>query len=226
MPSISIIIPVLNEEATIGAVLAHLKELEDNCEVIVVDGGSDDATVDIAREHATVLTSQRGRAQQMNHGASVATGEIFLFLHADTLLPRRALSLIAEAMSQPSVVGGRFRVHLDGSRRVFRIVEGAINLRDRLFRGFTGDQAIFVRASVFRKLGGYRQVPLMEDLDLATRLCREGPVVRLSQAVTTSARRWEKDGVLRTVLRMWVLRYLYVLGVSPSVLKRFYSETR
>lgn len=223
---ISVIIPVLNESSTIGATLENLVRLGGSPEIIVVDGGSTDGTPALAQRHAKVVSSQRGRAIQMNHGASLAKGNILLFLHADTRLPEGALTALKEAMTDPRVVGGRFKIRLDSPRPIFRIIESSINLRDRLFRGFTGDQAIFVRASVFRELGGYRPLPLMEDLDLGTRLCRRGHVVRLPLAVTTSARRWERRGVIRTVVLMWLLRASYLLGVSPHTISRFYPPTR
>lgn len=223
---ISVIIPVLNEAATIGATLEHLLHRSERPEIIVVDGGSTDETVASAERYAKVLPAPQGRAVQMNHGASLAKGDILLFLHADTRLPAGALSALEEAMTDPRVVGGRFKVRLDSPRPIFRVIESSINLRDRLFRGFTGDQAIFVRASVFRQLGGYRPLPLMEDLDLGTRLCRCGHVVLLPLAVTTSARRWERRGVISTVVLMWLLRASYLLGVSPHTISRFYPPTR
>lgn len=223
---ISVIIPVLNESSTIGATLENLVRLGGSPEIIVVDGGSTDGTPALAQRHAKVLKSQRGRAIQMNQGAALARGDIFLFLHADTVLPAGAFSAIEEAMADPQVLGGRFKVRLDSPRRIYRLIEFSINLRDRLFRGFTGDHAIFVRAPLFREMGGYRPLPLMEDLDLGTRLCRRGRVVRLPLAVTTSARRWERRGVIRTVLLMWLLRAAYVLGVSPHTLSRLYPPAR
>jgi len=223
---VSIIIPVLNESSSIVSTLEGLYHLKGRYEVIVVDGGSEDDTVALASRHARVVQSPRGRAVQMNHGAKEAGGEVLLFLHADTHLPSDALFCIEEALSDPGVIGGRFRVRLDLPGLAYRIVEASINMRDRLMGGFTGDQGIFIRATVFRGMGGYREIPLMEDLDLGRRMARMGKVVRLPLAVTTSARRWQKDGIVRTVLRMWLLRYSYFLGVSPETLSRFYANTR
>jgi len=223
---ISIIIPILNEEKAIGTLLEHLKTQEGEFEVIVVDGGSEDRSVEIARQFAPVICAPPGRASQMNAGAQMARGDILLFLHADTYLPPQALQTIAHVLSDPHVVGGRFKVRLDNPRLIYRIIAGGINSRDRLTKGFTGDQAIFIRKSTFEELGGYQNFPLMEDLDLARRMRRWGKVVQLPLAVTSSARRWEQNGVWRTIFLMWMLRALYLLGVSPGILKRFYDEAR
>lgn len=195
-------------------------------EVIVVDGGGGDGTAAIAERYATVLHGRRGRACQMNLGASEARGDILLFLHADTLLPAGAIHAVEKALERPGVVGGRFKVVLDDRRWPYRMIGWFINSRDRLFSGFTGDQAIFVRAEVFRALGGYGDMPLMEDLDFGKRMVRAGKVVRLPLKVTTSARRWQKNGVLKTILLMWLLRLLFVLRCPPSRLKRLYGDAR
>ncbi|MBI2862988.1 MAG: TIGR04283 family arsenosugar biosynthesis glycosyltransferase [Chloroflexi bacterium] len=223
---VSIIVPVLNEVARIEMALQRLIGLEGDFEILVVDGGSADDTVGKARPYATVLIGERGRAKQMNLGASRARGDVLLFVHADTSLPPDALHRVETALSDPAVVGGRFMVRLDSPRLVFRVVEAGINLRDRLVGGFTGDQAIFIRARTFRQLGGYSAIPLMEDLDLGARMRRLGRTARLPVAATTSARRWEKNGICRTILVMWCLRYSYLLGVSPTFLTRFYGHTR
>ncbi len=208
----SVIIPVLNEATAIAATLEHVLALEGDYEIIVVDGGSTDETVAIASRYARVLSSQRGRAWQMNLGAEEAKGDVLIFLHADTLLPREATPAIHCALADPSVVGGRFKVRLNHPGWMYRVIGFSINLRDRLFAGFTGDQAIFVRADVFHALGGYRELPLMEDLDFGRRMARSGKVARIPFYVITSARRWQKNGVLRTILLMWLLRLLFVLG--------------
>ena len=223
---ISVIIPVLNEASNIGLALERVMSLPGDKEVIVVDGGSSDGTVEIARKYARVISSPRGRASQMNAGVAAAGGDVFLFLHADTILPPNATSAIEHSLSNSSVVGGRFRVRLDNPSWRYRMVGWSINARDRFIRGFTGDQAIFVRREVFNGIGGYHPLALMEDLEFGRRLCRHGKVARLSLYVTTSARRWENGGVLRTVFLMWTLRLLYFMRCPPSLLQRWYNDAR
>jgi rSAM/selenodomain-associated transferase 2 len=200
--------------------------LEGQFEVVVVDGGSTDRSVELAEKYARVVRSDRGRAKQMNEGAEQSKGEILLFLHADTYLPAQAILAVDDAMSDRSVVGGRFKVRLDNPAFPYRVIESGINGRDRLFHGFTGDQAIFVRRKVFEEMGGFQTIPLMEDLDFARRLRRRGKTVRIPLYVTSSSRRWESEGVVKTIILMWLLRIAYLIGGSPSVLKRFYPEVR
>ncbi|HEX9879365.1 MAG TPA: TIGR04283 family arsenosugar biosynthesis glycosyltransferase [Candidatus Binatia bacterium] len=224
--TISVIIPALNEEGQIEITLRSLEEL-DVGEVIVVDGGSRDRTRDTAMgAGANFLVSPPGRARQMNRGAGVARGDVLVFLHADTRLPLSAAANIRSALQDPQCVGGRFDVRLDGERWAFKMIEFMINLRSRLSRVATGDQAIFVRRRVFERMGGFPDVPLMEDLAFSKRLKKEGRVACLRTRVSTSSRRWERDGVWRTVFKMWLLRALFVAGVSPNFLKRFYKNVR
>ena len=223
---ISVIIPTLNEAATIGETLRRVRS-SGSCEVIVVDGGSDDGTPELARPQADlVLSAGRGRATQMNVGARAASGQVLLFLHADTVLPPDFPALLENALRNPRVVGGRFDVRLDAEGRLFRIIETLMNLRSRVSRIATGDQAIFVRSRTFLELGGYREAELMEDLELSYRLKRQGELACLRERVVTSARRWQRDGIVRTIGLMWLLRFLYFIGVSPSYLKTFYADTR
>lgn len=221
---ISVIVPVLNEEERLPTLLEHLARVGAH-EVIFSDGGSTDKSLELAMK-STVISAPRGRARQMNAGAAIASGNVFLFLHADTTLPDKALEMIESAVSNPSVVGGRFKVRLDDSKIAYRIIGRMINLRDGLTGGFTGDQAIFIRRDVFENMGGYSDIPLMEDLDLARRMKRTGRVVRIRAKVTTSARRWSKDGLVKTITLMWYLRALYLLGVPPAKLKEQYKDTR
>jgi rSAM/selenodomain-associated transferase 2 len=223
---ISVIIPVLNEETTIAATLRSLAPLKPD-EIIVVDGGSGDRTREIAaRFGVKVLSGARGRARQMNSGAAHATGAALLFLHADTRLPQSAFADIAAALADPRCVGGRFDVELEGRHWMLKIIGALINWRSRATQVGTGDQAIFVRREVFERMGGYPDIPLMEDLALCRALKRLGTVACLRNRVITSARRWENDGVWWTIARMWTLKLLYLAGMSPARLKRFYADTR
>jgi len=192
--------------------------------MVLVDGGSTDATAAIAARSPRVrlLPSPRGRARQMNAGARAARGDVLLFLHADTLLPDGGLAAVEAAIRDPGVAGGRFDVRFDNPRRVFRMIAWFMNLRSRWTGISTGDQAIFVRREVFETLGGYSDMPLMEDVELCRRLKRRGRLAALRQTVTTSARKWEREGAARTILLMWVLRFLYMAGVSPARLHRWY----
>ncbi len=223
---LSIIIPVLNEERTIAATLADLDRVE-AAEVIVVDGGSTDRTAESVRAtSARLVVSPRGRAMQMNAGARQAAGDVLLFLHADTKLPAGASRDIRECMADPRRVGGRFDIRLDSTRPLLRLVGRMISLRSRLTRVATGDQAIFVRRAVFERLGGFPEIPLMEDVAFSRALKKEGSIACLRARVTSSARRWEQHGPVRTILLMWVLKLLYLAGVPPTRLKRLYGEAR
>jgi len=223
---ISVIMPMLNEEKAIGPTLSVLTALKPH-EIIVVDGGSGDRTRAIgAQAGAKVLLSGAGRARQMNRGVLEATGDVLLFLHADTRLPASALRDIAAALSDPGYVGGRFDVKLDSERWLLKVVGFMISLRSRVSKVGTGDQAIFVRREIFEELGGFPDIPLMEDIAFCRKLKQLGEVACLKSKVVTSARRWEAEGVWRTILRMWILKILYFAGVSPARLKQYYADTR
>lgn len=223
---LSIIIPVLNEERTIAAALADLDRAEAG-EVIVVDGGSTDRTAAIVRAtSARLVASPRGRAAQMNAGAREAAGDVLLFLHADTKLPAGASRDIRECMADTRCVGGRFDIRLDSPRPLLRLVGRMISLRSRLTRVATGDQAIFARRAVFERLGGFPEIPLMEDVAFSRALKKAGRIACLRARVTSSARRWEKHGAVRTILLMWALKLLYLAGVPPARLKRLYGDAR
>ena len=162
----------------------------------------------------------------MNHGARRATGDVLLFLHADTRLPDSSLDDIRVALRNPQCIGGRFDVQLDGVHWMLGVIGAIISLRSRMSRVATGDQGIFVRRGVFAELGGYPDIPLMEDVAFSRALKRRGAVACLRSRVITSARRWEKEGIWRTILRMWLLKLLYLVGVSPVRLKRYYGDAR
>ena len=227
---ISIIIPVFNEAKTLPEFLSRLDVLVTDGEVIIVDGQSLDETMALASKHtrADVIVTQsgRGRARQMNSGAALAHGDILLFLHADTILPLGALADIEKALVDPDVIGGRFRVELDNKRMPYRLIGAMINIRDAMFGGFTGDQAIFVRKKDFMALGGFNEIEICEDLDLAARMQKAGKVVQLPAKVITSARRWEKDGWVRTIILMWIIRIMFYLRISPKSISQLYADTR
>jgi rSAM/selenodomain-associated transferase 2 len=224
---LSVIVPMLNEAAAIANTLGALRRGAPDAEIVVVDGGSVDASVAIARPLCDMLiVAPRGRARQMNAGARAAHGDALAFVHADTIVPTTFAADIAAALSDPAVAGGRFDVELDASTLPFRIIGAMISLRSRISRTGTGDQALFARRDVFDRLGGFPDLELCEDLEFSRRLKRAGRVACLRTRVTTSARRWTRDGVVRTVVRMWLIRAMYLMGVPPARLKRIYADTR
>jgi rSAM/selenodomain-associated transferase 2 len=223
---ISIIIPALNEAPNLGATIAACRSALVS-EVIVVDGGSTDDSAAIARRYADrVIDGERGRAVQMNAGAAVASGDVLLFLHGDTLLPPGFARAIRDALADETVIGGRFDLALEPSSPLLWLTATLINLRSRLSGIATGDQALFVRRRAFDELGGYEPIPLMEDLALSIAMKRRGGIARLRQRVVTSSRRWRRNGVVRTILLMWSLRFLYFCGVSPDRLHKLYADAR
>ena len=233
---ISVIIPTLNEERTIIATLAHTATLGFD-ELIVIDGGSTDDTPALVESYRLStqssalspvqwVTALPGRARQMNEGAKASRGEILLFLHADTQLPRDAKTLIDTTLADRRMVGGRFDVQFDRPSMWGTIISRMMNWRSRLSGLATGDQALFVRRPIFEQMGGFADMPLMEDIDFSRRLKRKGATAALTATVTTSFRRWEQQGPLRTILLMWSLRFLYWIGVSPHTLSRWYGAVR
>lgn len=224
MSRISVVIPTLDERGGIGATLAALQPLRrDGHEIVVVDGGSADGTLEAVGGLADqAIRSPRGRANQQNAGAAAAHGDIFLFLHADTRLPHGADALVLDALSRSGRGWGRFDVRLSGRHPLLRIVERMISWRSRLTGIATGDQAIFVRRESFTRVGGFPTLPLMEDVALSRALKGLGPPVCLRACVTTSSRRWETHGLVRTILLMWRLRLAYYLGADPHRLAERY----
>lgn len=223
---LSIIIPVLNEAGRIAVALIALQPLrERGVEVLVVDGGSTDGTAEMARRGADhVVHAPRGRASQQNAGAQAALGDTLLFVHSDTQLPSDADGLIADALNDRAALWGRFDVRFESDETVLRVVAEMMNARSRLTGVATGDQCIFVRRGAFEAIGGFPDVPLMEDIAISKLLRHRSKPVCLRSKVTTSARRWQKKGVWRTILLMWWLRFAYALGVSPARLARWYGQ--
>lgn len=222
--SLSVIVPMLNEQGSLPELLAHLSALQAEhaaIEIVLVDGGSEDASVSMAEAAGfRVMHSPRGRARQMNTGAHASQGKHLLFLHADTRLPPQALKQLQQALERGS--WGRFDVSISGSARMLRVVGFMINLRSRLSGIATGDQAMFVRRDRFEQVGCFPDQPLMEDIELSKRLRRYEHPQCLRARVTTSGRRWMEYGVWRTIFLMWRLRWAYWRGVPAEQLAKLY----
>jgi rSAM/selenodomain-associated transferase 2 len=225
MSKLSIIMPVLDEGEAIAAALDALADLRAlGTEVIVVDGGSRDATLQRARLHADrVISAPRGRALQMNAGAAKATGDVLLFLHADTRLPAAAGHIVLDGLERSGRAWGRFDVRIEGRNPLLRVVGFFMNLRSRLTGIATGDQAIFVKREAFQAAGCFAEIKLMEDIALCKRLKRVSRPLCLSERVVTAGRRWEQNGVWPTIKLMWRLRLAYFFGADPTDLARRYG---
>jgi rSAM/selenodomain-associated transferase 2 len=221
---LSVIVPALNEEDRIGGLLEEIGK-RSSCEVVVADGGSSDRTAGLAAERgARVVAAPTGRAAQMNAGAGEATGGILLFLHADTRLPEGFQGMIEKSLDDPAVAGGGFRFALDGEEPFLRLVERGANFRAGKLGIMFGDQGIFVRTALFRKVGGFPDQPIMEDYELVRRARRLGRMVILPAAAVTSARRWSKKGLLRTTLVNMAATWAYRAGLSPERLRVWYDR--
>ena len=246
---ISIIIPVLHEEETISHCIDHifsafnshttvtsddaslspeLIQPSVSIEVIVVDGDQDGSTINIIkRSGVKTLISDPGRGTQMNAGLDASTGDIFLFAHVDTILPRDPIQLILSTLNDPNIDGGAFSLGIDSRRKSLRFIAAMTTFRSQVTKIPYGDQAIFIRRSVFKEIGGFREIPIMEDLDLMRRCRKAGYRIKiLREKVITSARRWEREGVIRCTLRNWRVRSGFLLGVSPDKLVRSYNVHR
>ena len=231
--SIAVIIPILNEQDVLPSLLNTLLPLEFE-EVILVDGNSHDRSVEVAKTclktlchpFYQIISGPKGRATQMNAGAAQASADILLFLHADTQLPHNAKNIIEEALSNSHSVGGRFDVRFPQDQGYAWMVSRMMNHRSRLSGICTGDQAMFVRRAVFESMGGFADMPLMEDIEFSRRLKQQGAIVPLRETVITSFRRWEQQGPLRTILRMWFLRFFYWVGWDPQRLQQYYNHAR
>jgi rSAM/selenodomain-associated transferase 2 len=222
----SIIIPVLHEAKSINLLLEHLQQFEGNCEIIVVEGNPKRETIDnIRNKDIKILISEAGRGRQMNAGAAIASGEILIFLHADTRMPVNALDRIRHALKKKQYVGGAFDLGIRSEKLILKVIAKCASLRSRLTRIPYGDQAIFIRKDYFNKIGGYKEIPLMEDVELMQRTKKRGDkICILSDRVFTSPRRWEKEGIICCTLRNWIIIILYLIGISPDKLARYYGR--
>ena len=225
MTALSIIIPTLNEAAVMVGTLMALQPLRRRgSEVIVVDGGSTDATCALAAPLVdSVIKAPHGRAKQMNVGARYARGDVLLFLHADTRLPEPADSLLVSELLDERWLWGRFDVAIEGTHRFLGVIAWFMNRRSHLTGIATGDQAMFVRRHAFATVGGFPEIPLMEDIALSRSLKCLGRPLCLRERAVTSGRRWKQRGVLRTIVLMWRLRASYWLGVDPARLAQAYA---
>lgn len=221
-PLISIVLPTLNEAQNLPQVLGTIPA---GVDVVVVDGGSADCTAEVAKAWgARVIWSSPGRSHQLNCGAAAATGSILLFLHADTRLPEGFEQAIRQTLAQPGVVAGAFRLAINGPDRGLRWVEWGVNLRSRFLQMPYGDQGIFIKADIFHQLGGFPDLPMMEDFELVRRLRKVGRVAIAPAAVVTSDRRWRTLGILRTTLANQIMIAGYFLGIDPHKLARWYRD--
>jgi rSAM/selenodomain-associated transferase 2 len=223
---LSVIVPTLNEEAVIAQTLCRAVEALAPHEVIVADGCSADHTAQLARPYASVLALSMTRGAALNHAAATATGDVLLFLHADTMVPMGAAAAIACAMQDVDVIGGAFRLRFDHPGRLAALLARHVNFRSSLSNTFFGDQALFVRREVFARAGGFKDWSVMEDVEILERLRRHGRLALLDEAVVTSARRHRRNGWVKTIGTVWVMTLLHSLGVPGQALKRWYRPER
>ncbi|NOZ61363.1 MAG: glycosyltransferase family 2 protein [Calditrichaeota bacterium] len=221
---ISVVIPTLNEAKNIRSLLAYLKNLDSDLDLIVADADSHDGTAELAAPLAKVVPSQRrGRGAQMNAGAKRANGDIFWFIHADCFPHPDSVAALKKILSDPEVVGGAFEYSLDADGWFFRFAEFVSNHKNHVLQTFYGDMGIFVRRNVFQRMGGYKEIPLMEDMDFCTRLKKEGKIAILPLRIRTSARRWIEEGIIKNLVRNWMLQIAWKLGASAESLAKWYK---
>lgn len=227
-PDISVIIPVLNEQKVIPRVIEALyhQRFSGTFEIIVVDGSKEGSTIKcIGNKDVLTLTSTKGRGCQMNSGAKIAKAEILIFLHCDTRLPENGLTQVKTAMKNPFVKAGAFDLAIKAEGFAYRVIEKTASLRSRITKIPYGDQAIFIRKNYFFDMGQYREIPIMEDVDLMMRIRKDGKTITLLKSrTTTSSRRWEKEGIVFCTLRNWMILSLFFLGVTPEKLAAFYRH--
>ncbi|MBD3287283.1 glycosyltransferase [candidate division KSB1 bacterium] len=222
MDKISIIIPTLNEAENISMNLAYLSEIAGDAELIVADANSSDNTIGAVGKMAQVIFSKRGRGAQMNAGAKVACGDVLWFIHADCRPHPESVPAMFAALKDQNIAGGAFEYNLNHKGLFYRLVEFNSNLKNHIFKKIFGDMGIFVRKTVFLKMNGFKDIPLMEDVDFCRRLKKMGNIVILPQQIETSARRWEQEGLLYNLVRNWILQIAYMWGVSPDTLSKWY----
>lgn len=224
---ISIIVPVFNESQIINSTIDYLYNLDfaGDFEIIVVDGNPAGTTINtITNADVKKIIGKKGRGSQMNQGAAVANGDVLLFLHTDTLLSHDALDQIIAATEQHDIVGGAFDLGIQSEKNIYRLIEQTASMRSRLTRIPYGDQAVFLKKRFFDQIGGFRDIPIMEDVELMQRVKKTGKKIKfIARKVQTSSRRWENEGIAYCTLRNWTLITLFLLGVSPEKLKKFYS---
>lgn len=223
---LSVIVPTLNEEAVIAETLRRAVDALAPHELIVADGCSADHTADLARPYATVLELSLTRGAALNRAAAVATGDVLLFLHADTMVPMGAAAAIASALDDVDVVGGAFHLRFDQPGWPAALLARHVNFRSSLANSFFGDQALFVRRDVFERVGGFKDWSVMEDKEILERLRRHGRLALLDEAVVTSARRHRRNGWVKTIGTVWIMTLLHSLGVSGHSMKRWYKPER
>lgn len=225
---VSVIIPVLNERANIPAVIDSVRKAIAEPEIVAVDGGSTDGSLGWLQQQPGIklVCSERGKGLQQNAGARVASGDLFLFLHADCVLPENAGAMLSQVMEEPNIAGGCFLAQWNQNSLALRIIAFGMNLRTRIRKTSYGDQALFIRRTVFREVGGFPDWPLFEDVELVRRIKTQGRFKTINSPVTMSARRFEAGGIVKGIFLVYFLQLAFLLGVSPARLKRWFVDIR